>query len=325
VNPPKCTSNDFINFLIATYQTCSCTEASRCLPTESEPIAHDSVKRLLERQPHHTEALYNEAKPMIRHNDGVLVIDDSTLDKPYSHEIELVTRHWSGKHHRVVQGINLISTIWTDGKAIIPVDFRIYNPEKDGKNKNDHFRDMLRAAEERQFQPKSVIFDSWYASIDNLKLIRSLTWHWFTRLKSNRLVNPDHTDNRPISEVEIPPEGRVVHLRQYGFIKVFRVVRSNGDVEYWATDVLDASESDRKLYKDCGWNIAEYHRGIKQCCGIERCQGRKDLVQRGHILLALLAFLRLESHRLNTGVSWYESKRAIQRSATILFVTHPVF
>jgi hypothetical protein len=269
--------------------------------------------------------LYNEAKRLIRQKAGVLVIDDSTLDKPYSHQIELVTRHWSGKHHRVVQGINLILTIWTDGSAIVPVDFRIYCPDKDGKNKNDHFRDMVRAAEERQFHPDCVIFDSWYSSIDNLKLIRSLKWHWCTRLKSNRLIDPDHTYNRPVSEIDIPPEGKVVHLRQYGFIKVFRVVHSDGENEHWATDILDASESDRKSFKDFGWNIEEYHRGIKQCCGIERCQGRKDVVQRGHIFLSLLAFLRLESHRLNSGTSWYESKRAIHRSATSLFIAKPGF
>jgi hypothetical protein len=143
VNPPKCTRNDFINFLIATYQACSCTEASRCIPSEEGSIAHDSVRRLLERQPSHTEALYEEARPLIRPEEGVLVIDDSTLDKPYSHQMELVTRHWSGKHHRVVQGINLITTLWTDGAAIVPVDYRIYSPEKDGKTNNDHFRDML--------------------------------------------------------------------------------------------------------------------------------------------------------------------------------------
>jgi hypothetical protein len=90
---------------------------------------------LLERQPHHTEALYDEAKRLIRADKGVLVIDDSTLDKPYSHQIQLVTRHWSGKHHRVVQGINLISTIWIDGSAIVLIDFRIYCPDKDGKTK----------------------------------------------------------------------------------------------------------------------------------------------------------------------------------------------
>nr|WP_246522847.1 hypothetical protein [Gemmata palustris] len=37
-------------------------------------------------------------------DDGVLVVDDSTLDKPYARAIELVTRHWSGKHHAVVRG-----------------------------------------------------------------------------------------------------------------------------------------------------------------------------------------------------------------------------
>ena len=164
MNPPKCTRNDFVNFLIAAFQTCSCTEASRCLPPNSEQPAHDAVKRLLERQPHHTEALYNEAKQLIRQNEGVLVIDDSTLDKPYSRQINLVTRHWSGKHHRVVQGINLISTIWTNGTAIVPVDFRIYNHETDGKTKNDHFRDMIKAANYRQFHPECVVFDSWYAT-----------------------------------------------------------------------------------------------------------------------------------------------------------------
>ena len=74
--------NNFINFLIAMNQACSCTEASRCLLGESESIAHDSVKRLLERQPHHTEVLYNKVKRLIRQNEGVLVIDDSTLDNP---------------------------------------------------------------------------------------------------------------------------------------------------------------------------------------------------------------------------------------------------
>jgi hypothetical protein len=68
-----------------------------------------------------------------------------------------------------------------------------------------------------------------------------MKWHWCTRFKSNRLVDPDHTYNRPISEIDIPPEGRVVHLSQYGFIKVFRVVHSDGNAENWATDILDAS------------------------------------------------------------------------------------
>ena len=83
-----------------------------------------------------------------------MVLDDSTLDKPHARSIELVTRHWIGKHHRVVRGINLISMVWTDGSAAIPCDFRVYDKPIGGKNKNEHFRDMLESAGARGFQPE---------------------------------------------------------------------------------------------------------------------------------------------------------------------------
>jgi putative transposase len=42
----------------------------------------------------------------------VQIADDSTLDKPYAEKIALVHRHWSGKHHAVADGINLITSLW---------------------------------------------------------------------------------------------------------------------------------------------------------------------------------------------------------------------
>ena len=63
-------------------------------------------------------------------------------------------------------------------------------------------------------RPRDVQMDSWYSGVENLKAIRALGWHFLTRLKSNRLVNPDGKGNVPISEVEIGEEGRVVHLKR---------------------------------------------------------------------------------------------------------------
>ena len=80
---------------------------------------------------------------MLNATSGLLVIDDTTLDKPYASKMALVTRHWSGKQHEVVQGINLISLVWSDGDAAFPCDFRLYNKVEDGLSKNDHFRAML--------------------------------------------------------------------------------------------------------------------------------------------------------------------------------------
>ena len=56
---------------------------------------------------------------------------------------------------------------------------------------------------------------------------------FLTRLKGNRLVNPDGQGHVPIGGVEISGEGRVVHLRGFGSVQVFRTV-SNGEAEHWA-------------------------------------------------------------------------------------------
>jgi hypothetical protein len=97
------------------------------------------------------------------------VVDDSTLDKPHARHMDLVYRHWSGKHKRTVWGINLITLLWTDGGAKLPVDCRLSNVPKDDIDKNQHFRHMLKTAKERGFWPDYVSFDSWYSGLDNLK------------------------------------------------------------------------------------------------------------------------------------------------------------
>jgi hypothetical protein len=146
-----------------------------------------------------------------------------------------------------------------------------------------------------------------------------------TRLKSNRSVNPDNTANVPVETVEIPPEGRIVHLKGYGRIRVFRIVATDGDTEYWATDDLEMDEPTRKDLGRQAWGIEVYHRAIKQCCGIERCESRSAQAQRVHILCSLRAFLRLESYRLATAISWYEAKTQIIRDAIRTYLAHPKF
>ena len=36
--------------------------------------------------------------PLVQRTSGLLVIDDTTLDKPYAQKMGPVNRHWSGKH-----------------------------------------------------------------------------------------------------------------------------------------------------------------------------------------------------------------------------------
>jgi putative transposase len=315
LNPPKCCDLDYIHFLMAAANVFTCTEAARCYPEGSDSPSHDAFTRLLQRWPPDTEELWIESSHLVRPGEGILIVDDTTLDKPYAKKMDLVYQQYSGKHHSVVNGINITTLVWTDGNSVIPVDFRIYDNYNDGKTKNDHLQDMLEKAKERGFRPDFVLFDSWYSSLDNLKKIRGHGWHWLTRLKKNRLVNPDNTKNVQISTIDIPSDGRNVHLKGYGFVKVFRIVSKDGDEEHWATDLIDMEEPDRKELARKSWKIEEYHRGIKQFCGVERCQARNGKSQRTHILFSIRAFLRLEVERIRTTRSWFESKQSVIRNA----------
>ncbi len=323
MNAPKCQPEDYINFLVASPRVVSGTEAARVQPAQPAPPAHDAFTRLLHRLEPDPATLWAEAAPQVRREQGVVVLDDSTLDKPYARTIGLLTRHWSGKHRRVVQGINLLTLLWTDGEALIPCDYRLYEKAVDQLSKNDHCRAMLATAEARGFAPECVLFDSWYASLENLKAIRRRGWRWLTQLKANRTVNPDGTGNRPLGDCAISPTGTRVHLQGYGFILVFLIVRPDGDREYWATNDLAMDELTRLKYAEWAWGIEVYHRGLKQHCGVERAAVRAARAQRNHINCAIRAFLRLEQHRLVTGVSWWEAKTAIIREAVRLYLAHP--
>jgi hypothetical protein len=311
--------------VIASPRAVSATEAAKVQGDEERAPAHDAFTRLLHRLEPDAATLWREAVTQVSLSRGILVIDDSTLDKPYAKQMELVTRHWSGKHHAVVSGINLITLLWTDGDRHVPVDYRVFDKKRDALTKNDHFQAMLREAHQRGFEPACVVFDSWYSGLENLKLIRSFGWMWLTRLKSNRKVNPDRAGSRAVSEVEIGESGRVVWLEGFGLVRIFKVVATDGDVELWATNKVEMGDLERVKWAGFSWAIETYHRGIKQFCLIERAQVRSRRAWRNHINLCLRAFLRLESHCYHRGISWYEAKTSIIRGAVRAYVINPLY
>jgi hypothetical protein len=286
---------------------------------------HDAFTRLLTRLEPSAATLWQEAQSQVERSKGVLIVDDSTLDKPYAQQIELVGRHWSGKHHQVVQGINLVTLLWTDGERHIPCDYRLAAKGQDGLTKNDHFRHMLQTAQQRGFTPECVLFDSWYSSLANLKLVRDLEWRWLTQLKSNRLVNPGGTGLRGLSDADLSAAGTILHLKGYGLVKIFKLVTPDGDIEYWATNDLAMNELQRLHFTEFIWTIEAYHRAIKQCCGIEKAQVRSAVAQRNHISLALRAFLRLERVAFVSGSSWYALKTEIIRRAVTVYLAQPLY
>lgn len=323
MNAPKISDTDYIDFLIATPRQASATEAARCQPDDPAAPAHDAFTRLLHRLEPQPAELWAEVQDQVRRDDGFLVLDDSVLDKPYAWKMDLVHRVWSGKHKRVVKGIDLLTLLWTDGDRHLPCDYRLYDKPTDSLTKNDHFRALLQTAKDRGFQPRAVLFDSWYTSLDNLKLIHQFGWRWLSQLKENRQVNRDRTGLRTLAQTEIATAGTIVHLKGYGLIKVFLIEARDGHKEYWATNFLELTELERLEFSEASWKIEEYHRGLKQFTHVERCQARAAQAQRSHIGLCLRAFLRLEQFCFHTGLSWFQAKNDITRDAIRNYLAHP--
>ncbi len=91
---------------------------------------------------------------------------------------------------------------------------------------------MLSLAKMRGITPDAVVMDAWYSSLKNLKTIRDHGWVWVTTLRKNRKVDKDIS----LENLEIPEEGRLVHLRGYGWVTVFKFVATNGRIDYVTTN-----------------------------------------------------------------------------------------
>ena len=88
MNRPKVNEPDYINFLIAAQKAYSCTEAERVQPESANAAAHDAITRLLHRLEPSSEQLWQESQSQVELDQGILVVDDSTLDKWYAEKME---------------------------------------------------------------------------------------------------------------------------------------------------------------------------------------------------------------------------------------------
>ncbi len=320
----KCSKELYCQFLIAAQKQFTATH----LASHTEDIAHDSITRFLSTTRLTPRILWEYAKPFVNLNSGYLVLDDSVLDHWYGKHIGLSRWQYSGTHHRVVHGIGLTTLLWT-GKSNehIPIDFRIYAPEEDGITKNQHSRAMLILTHHRGFHPDLVVMDSWYASIDTLHLIADFHWLFVCGLKGNRIVfikqSPTKMKRLHVEDLVIPANGIIVHLKDFGTVKIFSLVVPDGKENYYATNNLRFSSLDIRNAAAQRWKIEEYHRGLKQTTGIEMCQATTERSQRTHIFCSILSFLALEKKRIEEGTSWYESKRRIIADSLFLYLKQP--
>lgn len=311
-----CNDDLYVFYLLSDPQYTSCTRLSTIMGN----ISHDSVNRFLVRERFNPKDLFDEGKARIELVGGVLSVDDSVLDKPYSdtNKADFIDFFWSGKHKRVVKGINLITLFYTDIHGVaIPVNYRLYDKSSE-KTKNDYFREMLLEALSWGIAPSWVTGDSWYASLSNLKFLRKQGLNFMFGIESNRTISIDRGKYIQIQKFEgWSSEAPSVYLKDYGMVKIFRQVYKN-TYRYYIMSTADLNnlenitQMDFERVHQAHWNIERFHRAVKQVCNIERFQVRRKHPIKNHIFCALKAFLTLEFMRLNQTIAhWYELKREL--------------
>jgi hypothetical protein len=236
----------------------------------------------------------------------------------------MVRSQYSGNAHDVIKGIGVVTCVYyqPDTDEFYAIDYRIFDPERDGQSKLDHVWDMLDGLKARNVAYGYVLMDSWYAVTELMVHIDDLGKIYYCPLKDNRLVDDTGNPNggkkayKPVSQLEWDQvtldQGKIVKVK--GFpgpmkVKLFCVQVATNRTDYVVTNDLTQGSADG-VRKACAirWKIEEFHRELKQTTGIEKCQARKGRSQRNHINLCMQAWMVMKTAARAANVTIYEQK-----------------
>ena len=310
------TKQQYVEYLICTIGNYTSSNLAEHL----DEVSHDVITDYLRSERLTARSVWELVAGLIQDSaEAFMLVDDSVQDKRYSRFIELVKLQYSGAEHGLVRGIGIVNLVHSAGeeKDFYPIDYRIYAPDQDGKTKNEHFSEMVtNAVFAKKIKAKRILFDSWYASVENLKLVHRLGLTFFTTLKSNRMVSLSKEGGwLHLQDLDWTAErlknGVKVKLKEVPFkVQLFKVVATHGDIDWVITNCPDETLTKQVAQEanDVRWQIEELHRGLKQLTGTEKCQCRKGRSQRNHIACCYHAWLSLKVKAQALGKTLYQTK-----------------
>ena len=99
----------YADYLIASFGPTTATGLSALL---EGAISHDKITRFLSERPLTSADLWQIVKPLIRKvqaQNGVLTVDDTIQEKPYTDPSDLICWHFDHSKDRLLKGINFLS------------------------------------------------------------------------------------------------------------------------------------------------------------------------------------------------------------------------
>lgn len=306
-------------------------------------ISHDQIQRLLGKERFGSAELWQLVKPYVRQiqqEDGVIIIDDSIAEKPYTDENDIICWHYDHSQDRSVKGINFMTSLYHAGGYSLPVGFSIvaktdyYTDKKDGKqkrrsavSKNEYYRQLLTAAERNQIPFRYVLSDVWYSAADNMLFIKhELDKDFIMPLKANRKVALSEQAKRDGHWVRLDQLALAantpleIYLESVDFpLLLVKQVFANEDgstgFQYLvSSDTTLTVDQLTTLYRK-RWNVEPYHKSLKQNASLEKSPTQTVTTQANHLFAALCAYIKLEWLRKATKLNHFALKTKLYVAA----------
>jgi hypothetical protein len=298
-------------------------------------VSHDKITRFLAQKELNSSELWRLVKPLVREledeDSGVLIIDDTIEEKPYTDESELVCWHYDHSKGRNLKGINLLSTLYQVGEVSIPVAFElvkktqwVFNEKnkrwqrKSPETKNELYRRMLEASQKNRIGFRYVLNDVWYASSENMRYIKQeLEKEFIMPLKANRKValsleEKKRGEYEQVGSLELLEPGTVreVYVEQVEFplLLIKRVFKnedgSEGVLYLASSDVTLDYERITTIYQR-RWKVEEYHKSLKANASLAKSPTKTTRTQSNHCFASIWAFVKLERMKLATKMNHF--------------------
>ncbi len=328
----KTTRQIYCQYLLSSQINYTCTN----LADHVDHLDHNSVYRYLKNERLTPRLIWEKARETLEQTAaGYIIFDDTVADKSHSRDIEGVRRQYSGNAGGIIKGIGIVTCVYYNAARdrFWVIDYRVFDPDRDGKTKLDHVAEMLDSIARRGIAFSSVLMDSWYATTALMSRLIKAGKLFYCPIKRNRQVD-ESGGTEPYRAVETlewttaeEKTGKTVKLKGFAGatrLKLFRVAVTTHRTEYLVTNQMTQSDIGA-AQKESGqrWKIEQFHREAKQTTGLERCQCRLNRSQRNHIAAAMLVWLSVKELADKTKKTVYQLKQGLLSDYLIQQMRNP--
>jgi hypothetical protein len=324
----------YSDYLIAQNQYATAVGLSDLLEGR---ISHDKITRFLNGEELTSRELWEYVKPELgkieEDRGGVLIIDDTIEEKPYTDENKIVCWHYSHSKGRCVKGVNLLSCLARYGDVALPIAYEVIHKDiifcdvttkkikrQSSISKNQMFRSMINQAITNNVKFEYILADIWFGAKKNMEFIHyDMKKKFIFGIKGNRLIALSEEDKKRgqhqnLNTLQLKDgEKRIVWLKDVSFpvaliTKIFKNEDGSTGILYLVTNDLESS-ADRiyEVYQK-RWRIEEYHKSIKQNTSLEKSPTKAVRSQKNHIFASIVAYCKLEFLKTKTSLSHFGIK-----------------